>query len=140
MMMLTKLLSGQDENVPWYSDERWDFVKGNLSSVDRDYGWAHHLTHHIGTHQVMMMVTDKCREAPLHYLPLQIHHLFTKIPHYHLEEATSAFRARFPHLVRRSQEPILPAFLRIFFIFERQQWVEDDVSLHVYRGDRGYNK
>ncbi len=42
----------QDENVPWYSDEKWDFVRGNLSSVDRDYGWAHGLTHNIGTHQV----------------------------------------------------------------------------------------
>ena len=42
----------QDENVPWYADEKWDFVRGNLSSVDRDYGWAHNLVHNIGTHQV----------------------------------------------------------------------------------------
>ena len=55
-------LCHQDENVPWYVDEKWDFVRGNLSSVDRHYGWAHDLVHNIGTHQ--------------------IHHLFIKIPHY----------------------------------------------------------
>ncbi len=73
------LISFKDENVPWYSDDKWDFVRGNLSSVDRDYGWAHNLVHNIGTHQ--------------------IHHLFIKIPHYHLEEATAVFRANYPHLV-----------------------------------------
>ncbi len=119
-LVVTTFLHHQDENVPWYSEERWDFVRGNLSSVDRDYGWAHRLVHHIGTHQV--------------------HHLFTRIPHYHLEEATAAFRRAFPHLVRASGERILPAFMRIFFIFERQQWVDDDAKLHVYRGDRGYHK
>ena len=52
----------KDENVPWYIDKKWDFVRGNLSSVDRHYGWAHDIVHNIGTHQ--------------------IHHLFIKIPHY----------------------------------------------------------
>ena len=33
----------QDEGVPWYSDDKWDFVRGQLSSVDRHYGWAHNI-------------------------------------------------------------------------------------------------
>ena len=61
-LVVTTFLHHQDENVPWYVDEKWDFVRGNLSSVDRHYGWAHDLVHNIGTHQ--------------------IHHLFIKIPHY----------------------------------------------------------
>ena len=99
--------------MPWYSDEHWDFVRGSLSSVDRDYGWAHHLTHNIGTHQ--------------------IHHLFIKIPHYHLEEATAVFRQHYPHLVRKSDLGILPAFNKMFDIFQNQQVIPMDTKIHTYQ-------
>jgi omega-3 fatty acid desaturase (delta-15 desaturase) len=87
-----------------------------LSSVDRNYGWAHSLVHNIGTHQ--------------------IHHLFPKIPHYHLEEATARFRSQYPQLVRKSTQPILPAFYSLFFVFESQQYIKDDTTVHVFRVDR----
>ena len=129
----------QDENVPWYVDEKWDFVRGNLSSVDRHYGWAHNLVHNIGTHQ--------------------IHHLFINIPHYRyflwqpswlllyhsqitylmvfsslrLEEATAVFRKKYPHLVRKSTEPILPAFLKMFKLFSEQRFIDSNVMVHVYK-------
>jgi omega-3 fatty acid desaturase (delta-15 desaturase) len=51
-------------DVPWYADSEWNNVKGQLSTVDRNYGHVHSVIHSIGTHQ--------------------IHHLFTKVPHYHL--------------------------------------------------------
>lgn len=51
-------------DVPWYADSEWNNVKGQLSTVDRHYGFVHSMIHTIGTHQ--------------------IHHLFTKVPHYHL--------------------------------------------------------
>ncbi len=51
-------------DVPWYADSEWNNVKGQLSTVDRHYGHVHSVIHSIGTHQ--------------------IHHLFTKVPHYHL--------------------------------------------------------
>lgn len=111
-LVITTFLHHQDEGVPWYADKRWDFVRGQLSSVDRDYGWAHGLVHNIGTHQ--------------------IHHLFTRIPHYHLEEATEAFRERFPHLVRKSDERILSAFCKMFFLFNEQQVIDDDTEVHVF--------
>lgn len=53
-----------NSDVPWYADSEWNNVKGQLSTVDRHYGLAHSVIHSIGTHQ--------------------IHHLFTKVPHYHL--------------------------------------------------------
>ena len=51
-------------NVPWFAAEEWNNVRGQLSTVDRHYGPVHSIIHSIGTHQV--------------------HHLFPKIPHYHL--------------------------------------------------------
>ena len=62
-------------------EDQWNPVLGALSSVDRDYGWfVNNISHNIHVHQ--------------------IHHLFPIIPHYHLKEATVAFRRAFPHLVR----------------------------------------
>lgn len=40
-----------------YADDQWDFVKGQLSTVDRHYGCVHHLIHSIGTHQMHHMFT-----------------------------------------------------------------------------------
>merc|ERR1719373_291460 len=71
----------------------WSFVKGNLCSVDRSYGWlTDNLSHNIGTHQ--------------------IHHLFIGIPHYKLNEATAHFRAAFPHLVRSSDQNPYVAYVQ----------------------------
>jgi len=112
-LVVTTFLHHQDEGVPWYSDNKWDFVRGQLSSVDLHYGWAHDLVHNIGTHQ--------------------IHHLFSKIPHYHLEEATAVFRKNYPQLVRKNDRPILPDFVKMFSIFNAQQWISDTTEIHVYR-------
>lgn len=40
-------------NIPWYNSEKWDFVRGQLATVDRDYGIVKYLIHNIGTHQVI---------------------------------------------------------------------------------------
>uniref|UniRef100_A0A0B7BB71 Fatty acid desaturase domain-containing protein n=2 Tax=Arion vulgaris TaxID=1028688 RepID=A0A0B7BB71_9EUPU len=111
--VIITFLHHHDDDIPWYADSLWDNVRGQLSSVDRSYGWCHHLIHHIGTHQ--------------------IHHLFPKIPHYNLEEATSAFRKAFPKLVNIRQEPILPAFCRMFRKYVKHGIITDDALLHQYK-------
>ena len=58
-----------DMRVPWFRGPAWSFLRGGLSTTDRDYGrLINQWHHHIGTHVV--------------------HHLFPRIPHYHLVEAT----------------------------------------------------
>lgn len=51
--------------------QEWDYLRGGLTTVDRDYGWVNNIHHDIGTHV--------------------IHHLFPQIPHYHLVEAVRYF-------------------------------------------------
>ena len=60
---------GHQERLPWYRGEKWSYLRGGLTTVDRDYGWINNIHHDIGTHV--------------------IHHLFPQIPHYHLVEAVS---------------------------------------------------
>lgn len=110
--VILTFLHHTDENVPWYSNESWDFVRGQLSSIDRDYGWAHSLTLNIGTHQ--------------------IHHLFSKVPHYHLQEATQHFRIHFPDLVRYKTERIIPTFIKMFGKYAKQVIISDETSVHMY--------
>lgn len=49
------------------SGKEWSYLRGGLTTIDRDYGIFHRLTHDIGTHVV--------------------HHLFPQIPHYNLRWA-----------------------------------------------------
>eukprot|EP01006_Ploeotia_vitrea_P022459 TRINITY_DN54871_c0_g1_i2.p1 TRINITY_DN54871_c0_g1~~TRINITY_DN54871_c0_g1_i2.p1 ORF type:complete len:388 (+),score=191.88 TRINITY_DN54871_c0_g1_i2:83-1246(+) len=113
-LMLTTFLHHTEVDTPWYGVDSWTYVKGNLSSVDRDYGWlVNELAHNIGTHQV--------------------HHLFPIIPHYKLVKTTEVFRAKFPHLVRKSDERILPAFVRMFNIFSKQCVIPEDVQHFAYK-------
>ncbi|KAJ6968915.1 omega-3 fatty acid desaturase [Populus alba x Populus x berolinensis] len=60
---------GHEDKLPWYRGKGWSYLRGGLTTLDRDYGWINNIHHDIGTHI--------------------IHHLFPQIPHYHLIEAVS---------------------------------------------------
>jgi omega-3 fatty acid desaturase (delta-15 desaturase) len=67
--LVTYLHHHGSHDLPWYRGEEWSYLRGGLTTVDRDYGWINNIHHDIGTHV--------------------IHHLFPQIPHYHLVEAVS---------------------------------------------------
>lgn len=73
---------GYEQKLPWYRGKEWSYLRGGLTTVDRDYGWFNNIHHDIGTHV--------------------IHHLFPQIPHYHLVEATNAAK---PVLGKYYREP-----------------------------------
>ncbi|KAG0503229.1 hypothetical protein HPP92_003301 [Vanilla planifolia] len=73
---------GHEEKLPWYRGKEWSYLRGGLTTLDRDYGWINNIHHDIGTHV--------------------IHHLFPQIPHYHLIEATKAAK---PVLGKYYREP-----------------------------------
>ncbi|KAJ4725570.1 Omega-3 fatty acid desaturase [Melia azedarach] len=73
---------GHEQKLPWYRGKEWSYLRGGLTTVDRDYGIFNNIHHDIGTHV--------------------IHHLFPQIPHYHLVEATKAAK---PVLGKYYREP-----------------------------------
>lgn len=111
--VIITFLHHTEDDIPWYDDSLWEYVRGQLSSVDRHYGWCHNIIHNIGTHQ--------------------IHHLFSMVPHYHLEEATRVFRKKFPELVQVRSERILPAFVRMFRKYLKQHTIPDSTLVHLYK-------
>lgn len=71
-LLVVTFLHHTEPGAMWYSTRAWNYVKGNLQSVDRVYFVFEHFHHDIGTHVV--------------------HHLFPAIPHYHLREANAAVK------------------------------------------------
>eukprot|EP00172_Hildenbrandia_rubra_P003706 Plantae.Rhodophyta-Hildenbrandia_rubra.ctg6242.p1 GENE.Plantae.Rhodophyta-Hildenbrandia_rubra.ctg6242~~Plantae.Rhodophyta-Hildenbrandia_rubra.ctg6242.p1 ORF type:complete len:390 (+),score=34.05 Plantae.Rhodophyta-Hildenbrandia_rubra.ctg6242:565-1734(+) len=71
-LLVVTFLHHTEPGAEWYNTRNWTYVKGNLQSIDRVYGFLEHFHHDIGTHVV--------------------HHLFPKIPHYYLREANQAIK------------------------------------------------
>ncbi|XP_021771980.1 omega-6 fatty acid desaturase, endoplasmic reticulum isozyme 1-like [Chenopodium quinoa] len=59
--------------LPYYDSSEWDWLKGALSTMDRDYGVLNKVFHNITDTHVA-------------------HHLFSTMPHYHAMEATKAIK------------------------------------------------
>ncbi|KAG6760091.1 hypothetical protein POTOM_036592 [Populus tomentosa] len=109
---------GHDEKLPWYRGKEWSYLRGGLTTLDRDYGWINNIHHDIGTHV--------------------IHHLFPQIPHYHLIEATEAAK---PVLGKYYREPKksgpLPFYLLGTLIRSMKQdhYVSDTGDVLYYQTD-----
>ncbi len=88
-------LQHTDVDIPHYSGENWNYVRGAFTSVDRPYRRVIDRLHHrIGTTHVA-------------------HHLEAKIPHYHAAEATEALALAFPAHYRYDDTPVVKALWRV---------------------------
>ncbi|KAH9623164.1 hypothetical protein KSS87_005832 [Heliosperma pusillum] len=109
---------GHEDKLPWYRGEEWSYLRGGLTTLDRDYGWINNIHHDIGTHVV--------------------HHLFPQIPHYHLVEATEAAK---PVLGKYYREPKkstpLPFHLLGVFLqsLKKDHYVNDTDNIVYYQTD-----
>lgn len=72
-LVLITYLQHSDPAIPHYTPKEFNFVRGALCSIDRDYGIYNFLQHRIGQTHV-------------------VHHLFSQMPFYHSQEATEAVK------------------------------------------------
>lgn len=109
---------GYDKKLPWYRGKEWSYLRGGLTTIDRDYGIINNIHHDIGTHV--------------------IHHLFPQIPHYHLIEAT---KAASPMLGKYYREPkksgLIPFHLLpvLFKSMSEDHYVSDEGEVVFYQTD-----
>ncbi|XP_047339553.1 delta(12)-fatty-acid desaturase FAD2-like [Impatiens glandulifera] len=73
-LVLITWLQHTHPSLPHYESEEWDWLRGALSTVDRDFGNI--------LNKVLHNITDT------HV----VHHLFSTMPHYHAKEATKAIK------------------------------------------------
>jgi omega-6 fatty acid desaturase / acyl-lipid omega-6 desaturase (Delta-12 desaturase) len=92
--------------LPHYDSSEWDWMRGALATVDRDYGVLNRVFHHIADTHIA-------------------HHLFPAIPHYHAMEATRAIRPVLGDYYRSDSTPIAEAL-----------WREAKECIYVQRDDQ----
>jgi len=97
-LVLITFLQHTDVAVPHYTGSEWDWLRGALATVDRDYGFfkiLNHVFHHINDTHV-------------------VHHLFSDMPFYNAEEATQAVKPLLGAYYRYDSTPIVTALWRSF--------------------------
>ncbi|TGO51453.1 hypothetical protein BCON_0161g00260 [Botryotinia convoluta] len=92
--------------LPKFEPEAWTFIKGATATIDRPLGFiGKHFLHNIADYHV-------------------IHHLFSRIPFYHAEEATKAIKPLMGNDYHAEQDG---KFMRSLWESSTQcQWVEGD--------------
>jgi omega-6 fatty acid desaturase / acyl-lipid omega-6 desaturase (Delta-12 desaturase) len=105
-LVLVTYLHHTHPALPHYDSSEWDWLRGALSTVDRDYGILSGVFHNITDTHVT-------------------HHLFPTIPHYHAMEATKAIRPILGDYYQFDPTPVLEA-----------TWREAKECIYVEEDDR----
>lgn len=79
--------------LPHYDSSEWDWLRGALSTMDRDYGVLNKVFHNITDTHVA-------------------HHLFSTMPHYHAMEATKAIKPILGEYYQFDGTPVYKAMWR----------------------------
>lgn len=91
-LVLITCLQHTDTRLPHYADDgTWDWLRGALATIDRDFGpYLNVALHHIQDTHVA-------------------HHLFSALPHYHAVEATEAIKPILCDYYRMDRSPVAAA-------------------------------
>nr|Q84UB9.1 RecName: Full=Delta(12)-oleate desaturase; Short=PgFAD2 [Trichosanthes kirilowii]AAO37752.1 delta-12 oleate desaturase [Trichosanthes kirilowii] len=92
-LVLITYLQHTHPALPHYESSEWDWLRGALATVDRDYGVLNRVFHNITDTHV-------------------VHHLFSTMPHYHAKEATEAVKPVLGEYYRLDRTPVLKAIWR----------------------------
>ncbi|XVE61362.1 hypothetical protein DITRI_Ditri06bG0033500 [Diplodiscus trichospermus] len=92
-LVIITYLHHSHPSLPHYDSSEWDWLRGALSTVDRDYGILNKVFHNITDTHV-------------------VHHLFSTIPHYHATEATNAIKPLLGEYYQFDGTPVCKAIWR----------------------------
>ena len=108
-------------DVPKYEPEAWTFLKGATATIDRNLGFGgKHLMHNIADFHV-------------------IHHLFSRVPQYHAEEATRAIQPLLGDSYREDKQRnfwgcIYESFTKCQYVVASDPGAEPKDRVMVYKG------
>jgi len=98
--------------IPHFRGKDWNFLRGALCTVDRSFGFVYdsYLHHIVDTHVC--------------------HHLFSKMPFYHAQEATEVIRKMCGDYYLKDPSPIATAVYRSF---SQCQFIENEGTVAFYK-------
>nr|AAW63041.1 microsomal delta-12 oleate desaturase [Olea europaea]ART85718.1 delta-12 fatty acid desaturase 2 [Olea europaea]UUT07161.1 delta-12 fatty acid desaturase 2 [Olea europaea]UUT07162.1 delta-12 fatty acid desaturase 2 [Olea europaea] len=109
-LVLITYLQHTHPSLPHYDSSEWDWLRGALATVDRDWGILNKVFHNITDTHVS-------------------HHLFSTMPHYHAMEATKAIKPILGNYYQFDGTPIFKAM-----------WREAKECIYVERDEGDQNK
>lgn len=112
-LVLYTWLQHTDPSIPHYGEEEWTWVKGALSTIDRDYGIFDFFHHTIGSTHV-------------------VHHLFHEMPWYNAGVATQHVKAYLEPLGLYNYDPT-PWYKAMWKIAKTCHYVEDDKGIQYFK-------
>lgn len=111
-LVLITYLQHTDTYVPHFREGEWNWLRGALCTVDRSFGaYLDGVLHHI-------VDTHVC------------HHIFSKMPFYHAQEATAALKPVLGRFYLKDDTPIPIALWRSY---NHCKFVEDDGKIVFYK-------
>jgi omega-6 fatty acid desaturase (delta-12 desaturase) len=114
-LVLITYLQHTDVFMPHFRGSEWSWLRGALCTVDRSFGpLLDHTFHHITD-------THVC------------HHLFSKMPFYHAQEATEAMKKVLGPYYLKDETPIMRALYRSY---SQCQFVEDNGDIVFYKNKK----
>ncbi|EPQ31588.1 uncharacterized protein PFL1_00921 [Pseudozyma flocculosa PF-1] len=119
LVMIT-YLQHTDPMLPHYKAETWTFPRGALCTIDRQWlgPVGPYLLHGISETHVL-------------------HHVSSKIPHYHAWEATEALKARLGEHYAKSTENV---FVSLWKSIRECKYIEESDQVAFYRNGKGVPK
>jgi len=94
-LVLITFLQHTDHALPHFDARQWDWLRGALLTIDRDYGFLNHVFHRISDTHV-------------------VHHLFSYMPFYNAAEATEAVKPLLGEYYLFDSTPIATAVWRAY--------------------------
>lgn len=114
-LVLITYLQHTASYIPHFRGKEWSFLRGALCTVDRSFGFVYNsYLHHITD-------THVC------------HHLFSKMPFYHAQEATEVIKQVCGKYYLKDNTPILRS---VYNSFSQCQFVEDDGHTVFYKNKK----
>ncbi len=121
-LVLITYLQHSDPAIPHYTPKEFNFVRGALCTVDRDYGIYNILQHRIGQTHV-------------------VHHLFSQMPFYHSLEATEAVKKVLGPYYYSDDTNVWQAVLRSWKYCKFVDPSDGDIMYYKsYHNDNGFEK
>jgi omega-6 fatty acid desaturase (delta-12 desaturase) len=112
-LVLYTWLQHTDPSIPHYGEGEWTWVKGALSTIDRDYGIFDFFHHRIGSTHVA-------------------HHLFHEMPCYHALEATNAIKAYLEPMGLYNYDPT-PWYIAMWKVAHTCHYVEGTDGIQYFK-------
>ncbi|KAI7867552.1 delta-12-fatty acid desaturase [Spinellus fusiger] len=111
-IVIITYLQHTSPRLPHYSDKVWNFQRGAVLTVDRSYGFLlNHFHHHTSDAHVA-------------------HHLFSRIPHYHTQEATHHIKKALGKHYCYDSTPIPQA---LYNTWRSCKFVEDEGDVRFFK-------